>query len=319
MAEEKAELLVTTETTEVALKNHFEQFREQAAEWKEKAFSIVVTDITQKEIIAKSEEGYKIISKVITGIEKTRKDLKEDSLRTGRLIDSIARTMSDEILPIKEHLKAQKDFVENEEKKIYLALKAERVAALQPYTDQDATTLPLADMPQMQFEMMLKGYKEVFQQQQEDKRIAEEQRAIRAKAEAEELERTRADNERLRKENEERDRIRLEEKKALEAAQKIERDEAAAKLKAEREAREKLEREASEREDKEEAERKARAAADRKMKRAPDKTKLLDLAARLGAVILPSVKDDDAQKIVNNAEELIKKTVKYITDNAEKL
>jgi len=45
-------------------------------------------------------------------IEKTRKALKEQSLRKGQAIDSIAKYLTSLVSPIEEYLKQQEDFAE---------------------------------------------------------------------------------------------------------------------------------------------------------------------------------------------------------------
>jgi hypothetical protein len=185
------------QSTDVDIQSKFEEFRQQAAEWKEKAFAITVTDESQTQAIEQATEAHKLISKVRIGIEKRRKELKEDSLRTGKMIDSVAKTLSDEIEPIETHLKTQKEFAEIQAKKRYDAMKAERVARLQPWIVQDANTLPLGEMESDAFEMMLMGYKEAHTRRTADEARLKAEREEKAKAEAEERDRIKAENDRL--------------------------------------------------------------------------------------------------------------------------
>ncbi len=96
-----------------------------------------------------------------------------------------------------------------------------------------------------------------------------------------------------------------------------------ARLKKETDARKKLEAEARERAEKEDRERKEKAAADRKFKRAPDKTKLLSFSVELdnlrARLLDLNLNDQEANCIQTNTVELISKTIKYITSNAETL
>lgn len=50
-------------------------------------------------------------------IEKTRKSLKEQSLRKGQAIDAIARFLTSLISPIEDHLRLQEDFLKIQEEK----------------------------------------------------------------------------------------------------------------------------------------------------------------------------------------------------------
>jgi len=298
-----------TQSTEVDIQSRFEEFRAQIAEWKDKAFAIVVTDENQTAEIKQCAEGRKFVSSIRISIEKRRKELKEKPLREGQMIDAAAGALADEIEPIEAHLKAQEKFVEIQAKKRHTALQNERAALIQPYYPAgDARMINWADMVPEAFEMTLKGYKEAHANRlAEQERMKAEQEA-RAKAEAEERERIKAENERLKRENDERD------KKAA-----AERLEAEAKLRQEREAREKLEREAREREAREEAERKAKAAADRKAKRAPDRVKLLFWIEQFEAIPDPKVKDEEAQRIVARAQAAIGELLAKIKKVAEDL
>lgn len=310
---------ITTPSFEVQVNDAFAPFEAQFKEWQDKAKMITVTDVSHKDGMQQAREARLALRGVRTSVDKKRKELKDDSLKTGRLIDSIGNRIIDAIESIEKDLQEKEDFEKNLMAAQYRALKADRVALLQPWTDQDAKLMPLADMPADSFEMMLVGYKEAFQQKQDLARQAEEQRQARAKAEAEELERTRAENEQLKRESEERAREEKDKKVAADRAAAIERSKAEAKLKQERDAREKLEKELRELSEKEEADRKAKAAADRKAKRAPDKVKLLAFAERLELQNCEHLKDDDAQMILANAIGLMAKVTKYIRDNAEKL
>jgi len=297
------------QTTELEIQSKFDEFRQQASEWKEKAFAIKVTDESQTEIIEKASEARKLITKVRTSVEKRRKELKEDSLRRGQLIDSVAKAITAEIEPIESHLREQEGFAERMAKQRHQALQSERAALIQPYyTMGDAKAINWADMVPEAFEMTLKGYKEAHANRIAEEKRQREEREAQAKAEAEERERVKAENERLKRDNDERD------KKAA-----AERLEAEAKLRQEREAREKLEREAREREAREEADRKAKAVAERKAKRAPDRVKLLTWIEQFESIPDPKVKDEEAQRIVARAQAAIGELLAKIKKVAEDL
>lgn len=91
------------------------------------------------------------------------------------------------------------------------------------------------------------------------------------------------------------------------------------KLRKERAERKKLEDELAAKAAQEESERKAKLAAERKAKRAPDKEKLMTIVSAILAIDYPECKDPDAIKIMNGAQELLAKTVTYITNNTDKL
>lgn len=87
----------------------------------EKEFSgLVIKDM-------KDTEGYKAVSSAISfvrtkrlQVEKTRKELKADSLNYGRIVDSEAKRIQSLIEPIESRLQAEKDRVDNEKEQIRL-------------------------------------------------------------------------------------------------------------------------------------------------------------------------------------------------------
>ncbi len=179
------------------------------------------------------------------------------------------------------------------------------------------------------FEMFFAGIEKAYNDKIEAEKKAEEERISQEKAEAEAREKMRIENERLKAEAAEKEK-QLEaerakadaERKKIEDAAKKDREEADRKLKAEQESariaaakakaeKDKLEAELKAKADAEEkarkdaeqkliAEQKQKAAAEKKAKNATDKIKLIELAAKLNAFELPSVKEEEAQLILNN-------------------
>jgi len=92
-----------------------EQFRgyfDLAAEWEEKAKVIVVTDASQETEMKMARTGRLFLRDKRLAIERTRKELKEQSLREGKAIDGIANVLKALIVPIEEHLDRQEHYVE---------------------------------------------------------------------------------------------------------------------------------------------------------------------------------------------------------------
>ena len=148
-----------------------------AKEWEEKACAIEVTDANQTAEMKMARVGRLFLREKRIAIEKTRKEMKESSLREGKAIDLIANTLKGLIEPIEEYLDQQEHFVE---------LKAKE-AAEQAERDRKAAE----------------------EAKEEADRIAKEA------ADRADRERMRLENERLRKEKAEADRLRHEaEKKA---------------------------------------------------------------------------------------------------------
>lgn len=187
---------------EYILRN-FQNYFELAAEWEKKAKTIIVTSGEQKEAIAQAREGRLELKEKRVALEKSRKELKEQSLREGKAIDGIANVLKALIVPIEDYLEQQERFVEIQEEK---KAEARRI--------------------------------EVERRIAEEDRIAAEKAAEAAKVEQE---RIRLENEKLRKEAAEREKAMATERKkaeeeraALEAVAKLERDKQAAKLAAEK-------------------------------------------------------------------------------------
>ena len=104
----------------VESKNIIEKFGDYelvAKEWESKAKAIVVTDASQKTEMEMAKTARKKFSEMRIEIEKTRKSLKEQSLRKGQAIDAIARFLTSLISPIEDHLRLQEDFLKIQEEK----------------------------------------------------------------------------------------------------------------------------------------------------------------------------------------------------------
>lgn len=100
------------QTDKQTLVEKFNDYEAIAKEWETKAKTIVVTSTDQKTEMAMAKEARKKFSAMRIEIEKTRKALKEQSLRKGQAIDSIAKYLTSLVSPIEEYLKSQEDFVE---------------------------------------------------------------------------------------------------------------------------------------------------------------------------------------------------------------
>ena len=90
----------------------FQSYFDIAAEWEEKAKTIVVTDCSQKDAMEQARKGRLFLKEKRIAIEKRRKELKEDALREGQAIDGIAKILKGLIEPIELYLEEQEKFVE---------------------------------------------------------------------------------------------------------------------------------------------------------------------------------------------------------------
>jgi len=142
------------------IKEKFQDFTQAIEEWSEKANAIVVTEETQKELMAEAKEGRLLLKSKRIEVEKVRKSLKEQSLSEGRLIDSVAKYLTGLIEPAEKHLELQEKFVEIQEQNKRIQLKAHRTELLQPYKDViDPNSIQLDLITEEAFTTILNGAK----------------------------------------------------------------------------------------------------------------------------------------------------------------
>lgn len=142
------------------IREKFQDFTQAVEEWSEKANSIVVTDDTQKELMAEAREGRLLLRAKRIEVEKVRKSLKEQSLNEGRLIDSIAKYLIALIEPAEKHLELQEKFKEIQDQNKRIQLKADRTELLQPYKDViDPNSIQLDLITEEAFTTILNGAK----------------------------------------------------------------------------------------------------------------------------------------------------------------
>lgn len=280
------------------IRQQFAEFEGVADNWRAKAESLVVTSEEQVGEMQMARAGRLAIGKVRIAVEKTRKKLNENVLEEKRLIDGIAKRLTNLISPIEEHLKAQETFAERLKAKRMEELIAKRKGLLEA-EGMGVNGLAFELMTEEEFGQMLDMAKAAKIAREEKERKEAEEAAAKAKAEAEERERQRLEMERLRKENAERERQLAEERakaeaerKAAEARERAQREEqekrlseerakaaeearkakeiADKKAAEERAAREKVEAELRAKKAKEEADAKAKAEEERKLLEGPE-------------------------------------------------
>ena len=115
------------------LLDKFTGYFEIASEWERKTKELIVNDISQVTEMKMAREARLFLSKKRIDIEKTRKALKEDSLREGQTIDAIAKILKNLIEPIENELEKKERFAEIKEAERKAELKAERTEKLLPY------------------------------------------------------------------------------------------------------------------------------------------------------------------------------------------
>lgn len=298
--------------TSQTLKERFLPFFEQAEDWKRKAESIVVTSAEQKHEMQIARQARLALREIRINADKTRKALKEDSLRYGRAVQGVYNVIEYLIAPIEEHLEKQERFVEIQEAEKKAKLKAEREIELHPYSEFVPCNLDLGGMTEVEYEKVLNGAKLQLQARIEEQARIEAERIAKEKAEAEERARIHAENERLRAEAEEREKqIRAEREKA-----EAERKALEEKAEAERRERIRLEAEAAakaEAERREKAEEAARIRAEEAARQAaPDIEKAKVFAAQISALVAPEMSTKQGREKVERAMALLQQAVSLL-------
>lgn len=322
--------------TKNTLLQSFETFFNQAQEWKEKAQSLVITSIDQKEEIAQATEAHKLVKNLVSGVEIKRVELKEESLRKGQTIDAIAKIITNELLPIRDHLEKQRKFVEIQEAKRIAELKESRETDLAKF-DVQGQFYDLGNMPEETYAQLLENSRIAHEAKIQAALVAEAERIANEKAEeekrlaliAEEKERQRLrdiENERLKKEAEAREKELAKERaenekkaKAAELLRQKEQDKADAILKAEREAREKLQRELEVKQLEEErirlakiAEQEEKEAKAKALLLAPDKEKVKVFFEQFKQLEFPQLESEAGKKMtirINEALAVVKQVI----------
>ncbi len=169
-----------------------------------KSRSIVVTDISQKLEMKMARECRLALKTIRVASDKTRKERKDESLRTSRAIDGFHNIL----LHLTENEERRLEEVENfeavQEQKRKAALKEERTHILGSIK-VDPALYNLEEMSVETFNQLVEGVKLQRAAEAERLRVQEAERIAQVAREAEERERIRLENERLVKEAAERE------------------------------------------------------------------------------------------------------------------
>jgi hypothetical protein len=335
-----------TPDTAQSLRAAFEDYFTAADEWRSKALSIQITRPDQFREMKLARETRLALREIRINAEKTRKALKEDSLKKGKAIDGIYNMLAYAVEPLEKHLLEQEQFIQRIEDERKARLKAEREEALRPFTD--VSLYQLGEMDAATFANLLETNQLAFAARQEAARKAEAERIERERIEAEERvkreaeaaaerERIRAENERLKAEREaaeiaakaEREAAQAEarriaeetrkEREAIEAKARAEREAAAEQARKEREAREAAEAALKAKEAEEQRKRDASLAAARAAAAAPDREKLIAFAETVRALEIPRLTTSGGREIQDLIQSQATKFATWIETQTTKL
>lgn len=138
--------------------------------------TIVVTDESETELMEQARTKRLALKRIRTGVENKRKELKEDIVKTGRVIDAVATYVKNTIEPAEKYLELQEKFVEIQRAEKAAKLKAERIEELSKYTD---------DLSIYNFDTMRE---EAFVKLRDDLKAAQEEKLRKEKEEADRIE-----------------------------------------------------------------------------------------------------------------------------------
>lgn len=327
---------LTKDKSEI-LTSKFGSMIEQIEEWKQKASGLTITDASQKEEIEIAKSGYKFIKGVRIDIEKTRKALKEDSLKEGKAIDLIAKNLTEQVSPLESELEEKARFVEIQAERCKAKQtqeRLERLASLNFAVPQNAT---IADMSVEIFDTYFNGL--IFQAEKvEAERREKEEAEIMAemnakvareaaeKIEKERIENQRIENEKLKIEAEKREAEIAEERNKVEA-ERIKQEEIQTRIQAEKDEEIRLEKEKSEKLEaeirnkayQEESEKALKAAKEREDLNAPDKEKLLSYVKQVGLLKVSGLQTIEAKELYSKRLEEINKVLDKALIDIDKL
>ena len=272
------------------LQKAFEPFFQRVEDWKEKAMAIKVTNIAQREEMAKAREARLILRDVRLNAEKTRKELKEDALRYGQSIDAIARMIKTAIEPLEYHLEQQEKFAEIQAAKEREERRQLREFEFSPFAEFAPTHVDIYDVDDEEYAHILSVCKGMHEAKRLESERIQAEKEEAARLEREENERIRAENERLKQEA-----------AANEAALRAERDE-----------KERLQREHEKKIADERAEKQRIEAQEKAEKEAPDRDKLIKFAQDIKAISIPMVNSEDMAEILENAKSHLLTAVKIL-------
>lgn len=311
------------------------------------AEGVDITGPEDKAAMALARKTRLALKGIRVDVEKKRKTLKEESLRTGKAIDGMANIVKFLIVPVEEQLQEQEDYAKKIEQKRISDLVESRTQKLMAF-DVDCSAFDLAKMNSPTFDGLLSasqlGHKAKLEAESKERKRIEEERAAKEKAEAERIEAERVERERIEAEN-----AKLREE-AAEREQKIEEERAKAQAEEEKKAAEIAKLEAEKREVEEQAaklreqdqqrqrDEAARVAkkeqddryaeltrinAEKEAKQAclaaPDKDKLDVLLHAICDVTMPSVSSEVALDAVKLVTIKLNETVKHLRHAIEKI
>jgi len=301
----------------------WDDFRAEANRLKATAETLTVTNVSQVAEMKLARATRLTIKNLRVAITKKHTELKASVLEEGRKIDAGKNELLKILEPLEDRLLLQENFAEREAARLKAEKHNARVAQLNPYL---SSPVIIAEMSEEDFAAALESAKSVHEHKLAQAKKEQEAREEAARQEQQRIAAQRIENERLRAELAEQKRI------ADEAAAKIraEREEIAAlqrkaleqaaavakKAEDERKALQaRIDAEIAEQKKKEDEERKAAEAA----LLAPDQQKLKAYAMALWEVPQPKVASERGKQAALDIRRNLERFIAYIENAAQDL
>ena len=254
-------------------------------ELKEKFLPLKINGIDDDAGYSQVKEAKKFVQSKRTEVEKKRKELKDDYLRTGQAIDKEAKRITTEIVIVESHLDSELKTVDD--KKATLKLEKENLERL-PIRKMTLAEIGM-ELPDSEILSMDATSWSIFIMNEKERIMMEQ----KAKLDAQQIE--------------------LDKKQAvIDLQNRIDAEKRQAVIDTENRIKADIEA-------KEKQEQADKIKAEKKAQRAPDKVKLQELANKIADMDYPDLKSEDAQMILNNVDGLLNKVVTYINNNIQNL
>ena len=213
------------------LRDTFQPHYQAACELIEQARNITVTDATQLTEMNQARTVRLALKDLRVSVDKIRKSLKEESLRTGKVIDCMANILKYMIEPAESRLDEMEKFAERAQADRKAKLQSSRLELLAALKI-DSSFYDLANMPESTFATLLETTRLANESRIAAAKKAEEDRIAAEQDRIEEEKRVRAENAKLQREAEEQAKALAAERAKVEADRKAADDAARAEREA---------------------------------------------------------------------------------------
>ena len=271
---------------------------------------IVVTDVSQSAEMTLARDKRRALKEIRINADKTRKELKEDGVKYGKVVQGIYNLIEEAISPVEEYLEKQEKFAILLAEEKAKNLKLHRISEISKYVlPEDLGVYNFDIMTEETFVKLLTTTKALFEAEKEKEvlQLALIEKA-RVEKEAEDV-RVREENEALRKEKVEREAKDLAEKKKQDDEKKKVEDTHKKELEVQHIAREKVEAELKRKQDEEKEDQvlrdsieKEKQEKERQAKLAPEKEKLFAYSESIRTLQTPEGLSKTGLKIVALAQ-----------------